>query len=311
MKKLIPIVISSILLIIGIWFYLFSGLDQALLNLIILNVIIYFIRTILIRIINLSVRNRIIKLISTLILDILWISFLFGLLFYFSSTLAISIISFLIIAISLTFKDLISNVAAGIMILSSKIFEPGDLVKINNVEGIVEEITLNYTKIKEFDGVITYIPNSDIYNASVVKYTHRELKMRRDLFRMKKTEEDKSKIMKYAEKFKTIVEIEKKITIYVKTIEIIGTVDPNILDNKLNKVFDKYTPIFGLRPSYNVNHTNMDRCNISLRINSRNPNVVLEKTDIFMRDLLFELNSEEIFDGWDSYKATHGISEGG
>ena len=298
MKKILQILLILFILILGYWIYYYSGLDQILIQLILINIIIYIFRTILIRLNDALIKNKIIKFGFTTTVNIIWIIFLFSLMFYLSPIYTISIISFLVVAISLTFRDLISNVASGIMVLTSQMIEPGDLIETNGVEGIVEEITLNYTKIREFDGVINFIPNSNIFNSSITKYTHKQLK--NIDFSISDTENfsKKEKMKKYAEKMKEIIESEKKITSYVKTVELTGSVDPVMLEKQLDALFDKYEKILGLRPTYNIDNTVADRLQVSLRINSESPKLVLENTDLFLRDLLFRVNFKEVFEGW-------------
>ena len=48
---------------------------------------------------------------------------------------------------------------------------------------------------------------------------------------------------------------------------------------------------------------------ISLRINSREPKKVFEYTDSFIRDILFEINSKDIFLDWEKYKSENKLSE--
>ena len=301
MKKKLQIILSIIFLIIGILLYFYLEIDRELVNLVLLNVIVYLLRTILLRILNAAIQNRIIKLVASLIINLVWIGFVFVLLFYISPIFALSIITFLIVAISLTFKDLISNIASGAIILTSRVFEPDDLIETNGIQGIVEEITLNYTKIREFDGVLVYIPNSKIFNASVTKFTHRKLK-KIERKRGDQISKGEIKHKEYIDQVKRLIKSEVKTTSYTKDIEITAAVNPITLNEELNKVFDKYKSILGKRATYNVNYTTFDRCNITIRINSNNPMLILEYTDAFVRDLLFQLNYNEIFEGWNDYK---------
>lgn len=73
------------------------------------------------------------------------------------------------IAISLGFKDTISNLISGIEITACKILEPGDHVMISNLTGIVEDTTWRHTKIKDMAGETIIVPNSVINSSSIVK----------------------------------------------------------------------------------------------------------------------------------------------
>jgi hypothetical protein len=297
MRKFLKILLELIIFIIvigfGYWIYYYSGLDQFLINLILINIFVYLLRTILVALSNVVVKSRIIRYTFALIVNIIWLGFIFSLLFFISPTFTIAIISFLLVAISLTFSDIINNIASGIILISKEDIEIGDLVEINNVQGIIHEINLNYTVIKELDGVLTYIPNKNVFNATVMKFTNRGLK-ELELFNNKKD------IKKNIKAFGKLIAKGEKSTLYTKTIEILSSVNPENLENLLSSVFDKYEPLLGVRPDYLVDTTTIDRLKIILLIMADSPNLVLEYIDAFLRDILYKLYPNEIFLGWES-----------
>ncbi|MFX0186203.1 MAG: mechanosensitive ion channel domain-containing protein [Candidatus Hodarchaeota archaeon] len=294
MKRRYKIIIELLLIIIlayvGYWFYFYSGLNQILINLILLNILIYIVRTFLINFVNAIIKNRIFKFTFSLIVNLIWIIFLFTLLFFISPTFTISIISFLIIAISLTFQDVINNIASGLMIISKEDVEIGDLVEINGIQGIIKEINLNYTVIEDFDGTLTYIPNRIVYNASVVKFTHRRLKIG-------KSADERRKLMRYVKDFSKFLSRGKKLTNYTKIVEITSAVNPDELEALLSSVFDKYQPIFGIRPDYVIEKTALDRCVITLLVMSKEPILVIKYLDNFLKDIVYKLYSNKIAGG--------------
>ena len=293
LKILLEFIIFILILGIGYWVYYYSGLDQFLINLIIINIFVYLLRTILVGLSNIIVKSRIFRYTFALIVNIIWLGFIFSMLLFISPTFTIAIISFLLVAISLTFSDIINNIASGIILISKEEIEIGDLVQINNIQGIVQEINLNYTVIKELDGVLTYIPNKNVFNASVVKFTHRRTK-ELELFK------DKKDIKKNIKEFGKLITKGQKRTIYTKSVEILSSVNPENLDNILNPIFDKYKPLFGVRPDYIVDQTIADRLKIILLIMAKTPTLVLEYIDAFLRDILYKLYPDEIFVGWES-----------
>ena len=293
LKILLEFIIFIIVVGIGYWVYYYSGLDQLLINLIILNIFVYLLRTILVGLSNVIVKSRIFRYTFAFIVNIIWLGFIFSLLLFISPTFTIAIISFLLVAISLTFSDIINNIASGIILISKEDIEIGDLVEINNIQGIVQEINLNYTVIKELDGVLTYIPNKNVFNATVKKFTHRRAK-ELELFK------DKKDIKKNIKEFGKLITKGEKKTIYTKSVEILSTVNPENLDNILIPIFDKYKPLFGVKPDYLVDSTVMDRIKIILLIMAKTPHLVLEYIDAFLRDILYKLYPDEIFVGWES-----------
>ena len=66
----------------------------------------------------------------------------------------------------------IGNLIAGIYIILARPFRIGDYVRIGGLEGVVEEITINYTKLRKPDGTLVLVSNqksleSDIINFSI------------------------------------------------------------------------------------------------------------------------------------------------
>jgi len=310
MKKryLLLIYIILITLTALIFFYsgfFFPGLGPIAVNLIIINLVFYLIKTPIIRIISYFFRKRLIRIVITSIINIAWGVLLLWLLAAISFDTFIAVISFLIVAISLTFRKLINNITSGVLMLTTEQFEIGDLVETNGIQGAVQEITLNQTKMKELDGVNVVIPNSNIFGSMITKFTYAvqslvDLKISDE--EEEGEEEDKTDYRKYIEKAEQLFEEDKKITRYAKTVEITSDVDPEELDRLLNDVFDEYEPRFGVRPDYVVDMVTVSRCRIDLLITAETPTLVLQYLDAFLRDILFKLHHDSIYNKWDKYK---------
>lgn len=73
-------------------------------------------------------------------------------------------------AVGLASAQAVGNIIAGFYILVSKPFQIGDYVKVGDVEGVIEEITLNHSKILTFNYTKTLIPNSKVLSSDVVNY---------------------------------------------------------------------------------------------------------------------------------------------
>ncbi len=303
MKKIYQIVIAFFFLIIGILIIIYYeeilihfNLNRLLVDTIIINVFVYIGRTLLIRLTNFVLKAKILRFIITLIINIIWIGFLFVLIFVLSPEYGIAIVSFLILAISLTFRDRINNIASGIMILLSNTIKVGDLIETNDVQGIVSEITLNYTKIKNFMGIETYIPNTNVYNSSIKKFTQ-SLSTLSNIENGEAIEEKEKSFVKYTKKIKQIVTKEGMFTRYLMIVEVPFNVNPNDIDNRLEPVFKKYEKILGISPYYYINKTLKDRVSISLQILARNSELIVVYKNKFMKDILYHLIPEEILLG--------------
>ncbi len=74
---------------------------------------------------------------------------------------------------ALASKDIISNLLGSVFIIMSRIFDIGETIRVKNTEGIVEEITLNYTKIMSESGQVVFIPNRILNVEQIENITRR------------------------------------------------------------------------------------------------------------------------------------------
>ncbi len=66
------------------------------------------------------------------------------------------------LAIGLGSQKLMQDIIAGLFILIEDQFHVGDSVEVAGVAGSVEDMTLRVTKVRDFHGVLHFIPNSEI-----------------------------------------------------------------------------------------------------------------------------------------------------
>lgn len=70
------------------------------------------------------------------------------------------------VAIGFGAQYLIQDIITGFFILIEDQYNVGDIICLNDTCGAVEEVTLRVTKLRDLDGVVHYIPNSEIKVAS-------------------------------------------------------------------------------------------------------------------------------------------------
>ena len=70
-------------------------------------------------------------------------------------------------AFGFAFKDIISNVLAGVLIIIYKPFQVGDQIKIKAYAGNVVSIDLRYTVLNT-DGNMVYVPNSLLFTDAII-----------------------------------------------------------------------------------------------------------------------------------------------
>lgn len=83
------------------------------------------------------------------------------------------------LVIALAAKDSVENVFGSLTILFDMPFALGDWVKINSVEGVVEEINLRSTRIRTFEDTVILLPNANLIRASVENYGQRRVRRQR------------------------------------------------------------------------------------------------------------------------------------
>lgn len=75
------------------------------------------------------------------------------------------------LAVGLSLKDSLSNIAAGVMLIILRPMHQGDWVVIAGQEGIIEEIRIFQTRLRTFDERLVTLPNSTITSGPIINYT--------------------------------------------------------------------------------------------------------------------------------------------
>jgi small conductance mechanosensitive channel len=70
------------------------------------------------------------------------------------------------IAIGFGAQSLVKDIIAGLFIIMENQYRKGDVVKIADVAGLVEDITLRRTVLRDLDGIVHVVPNGEIRVAS-------------------------------------------------------------------------------------------------------------------------------------------------
>ena len=93
-----------------------------------------------------------------------------------NATSLLALVSILGLAVSLSVKDSLSNLAGGLTILGTKPFKVGDYVEIGETGGTIQEIGLVYTKLTTLDNRQILLPNNMVVEAKVTNYTTEPLR---------------------------------------------------------------------------------------------------------------------------------------
>lgn len=75
------------------------------------------------------------------------------------------------VAIGFSLKDVLSNYISGVILLAARPFSINDQVVIDDYEGTIINIDLRATTLKTYDGRLVYIPNQEVFEASIINNT--------------------------------------------------------------------------------------------------------------------------------------------
>lgn len=89
-------------------------------------------------------------------------------------TSLVALLSVAALAASLALQNLLSNVAGGLMLLSTKPYAIGDYIEAGGVAGTVMETGMFYTRLCTYDNKTVQIPNSQISAEKIINYSSEE-----------------------------------------------------------------------------------------------------------------------------------------
>ena len=75
------------------------------------------------------------------------------------------------LVVSFALQDTLSGLASGILLLGDRPFQPGDWISSGDVDGIVVDINWRTTRIRDRDGDMLIVPNSQLAGSTVVNHT--------------------------------------------------------------------------------------------------------------------------------------------
>ncbi len=80
------------------------------------------------------------------------------------------------LAIGFAFKDVFENFLAGVLILFRKEMRIGDFVECQEVEGVIESVTIRETHVRQPDGQLVIVPNSMLFTNPVWVLTDKDIR---------------------------------------------------------------------------------------------------------------------------------------
>ncbi len=77
------------------------------------------------------------------------------------------------LAVAIAAKETIANFFGSVMIFSDRPFQIGDLVRLGDYYGTIEEVGFRSTRLRTLDGHLITIPNANVANAAIENVTRR------------------------------------------------------------------------------------------------------------------------------------------
>jgi small-conductance mechanosensitive channel len=158
-------------------------------------------------------------------------------------------------AIGLAFSRALQNIVSGFYILVARPFRVGDYVRMGDSEGIVIEITLNYTRILRPDHTRQFIPNSATIDQRMTNFRvriddyfdERGLEYHREVFDL--DDDEDTRIRDAIEKLKFLLKGDE-VYRYTFDIELDKTCSKPAAKAYFTKICEKWKEQFILPPEY-------------------------------------------------------------
>ena len=176
-----------------------------------------------------------------------------------------------IIALSTT--SVIQNFIAGLYIIITRPYGVGDLIRIGAREGVVEEISLNHTKIRRPSGIQHYLSNQSIINSKIINFTITEKRL--------------GKIMGKPEASLKKEFLKKEVVRYVFNLEL-PKEDPVRTKKILKEVSEKYANIFLYPPEF-ITASYIHKVIVSFTLITDDPLVIFVNRPKFVEDIYSKL----------------------
>ncbi len=93
--------------------------------------------------------------------------------FDYSATGLIASLSIGGLAVAFAAKDTLANIFGSILIFSERPFQIGDVVEVKGVSGVVEEVGIRSTRIRQFDQTLSILPNQTFTTSEICNLSRR------------------------------------------------------------------------------------------------------------------------------------------
>jgi small-conductance mechanosensitive channel len=196
-------------------------------------------------------------------------------------------------ALGLAFSQALGNIVSGLYVLAARPFRVGDYVRIGSVEGIVREITLNYTRVFLADETIQLVPNNKVVGSQVTNYRIEDIPgLIEEQVIDKEVAVDEKRSSRYIRSIDNAITRIKDLAtdedFYRYTFSL--TLHMNFNHKKIMKHFDrvcdKWANIYLTKPTYIIWEKPNAAITYRFTIVVANPMTIIKRNSEFMRELL-------------------------
>jgi small-conductance mechanosensitive channel len=114
--------------------------------------------------VNLGILIGRLSYLAAVALGLIWIAYLFGI----QLTGLLTFLGALSLAITFAIQDVLKNLVAGMYLLWERPFLIGDSIKVKDVSGSVEDITVRTTILRAENGQLIVVPNAVLFTEIVI-----------------------------------------------------------------------------------------------------------------------------------------------
>ncbi len=182
-------------------------------------------------------------------------------------------------AIGLSIGQAVKNFVSGLYVIFSRPFHVEDYVRIGNIEGVVKEISMNYTKLLQPDGSDKLVPNNAVLDLDVTNFMYEKQKLESLLEQVEQTEKSRIKTLRKAIKYEKVVR-------YVFSMAFHTTQDLQKLRASFNRVCDRWEKKLEFRPQYEITEVDQFSFTYNFVLYSDKARKILEYKPAFMDDIL-------------------------
>ena len=196
-------------------------------------------------------------------------------------------------ALGLAFSQALGNIVSGLYVVAARPFRVGDYVRIGTVEGVVREITLNYTRVLLADGTHQLVPNNKVVGSEVTNYRIEDLPgliEDKEIERVEAVEERRSR--RYIRSMDNAIDKLKDLATdedyyrYTFDLTLHMSFDHSKLMAHFDKVCLKWSTIFLTQPSYIIWAKPSAAMTYRFTIIVADAMTIIDQNSIFMKELL-------------------------